>query len=91
MMRGELLERISVDPNICHGKPCFKGTRVMLSIVLDSLAEGSTPEEILRDYPTLKPEDIQAALVYVAYECVCPDPIGHSGSDRRKVSIGERG
>ena len=53
-MQGELLERISVDPNVCHGKPCFKGTRVMLSIVLDSLAEGSTSEEILEDYPTLK-------------------------------------
>jgi len=66
MTREELLERISVDPNICHGKPCFKGTRVMLSIVLDSLAEGSTPEEILGDYPTLKPEDIQAALAYAA-------------------------
>ena len=66
MIREELLERISVDPNICHGKPCFKGTRVMLSIVLDSLAEGSSPEEILADYPTLKPEDIQAALVYAA-------------------------
>jgi len=54
MTREELLERISVDPNICHGKPCFKGTRVMLSIVLDSLAEGSTPEEILGDYPNTK-------------------------------------
>jgi len=66
MTRDELLSRISVDPNICHGKPCFKGTRVMLSVVLDSLAEGSSPEEILADYPTLKPEDIQAALAYAA-------------------------
>ena len=66
MTREELWERISVNPNICHGKPCFKGTRVMLSIVLDSLAEGSTPAEILADYPTLKTEDIQAALAYAA-------------------------
>lgn len=66
MTLEELLERISVDQNICHGKPCFKGTRVMLSIVLDSLAEGSTPEEILADYPTLEPEDIQVALAYAA-------------------------
>ena len=58
MTREELLERISVDPNICHGKSCFKGTRVMLSIILDRLAEGSTPKEILEDYPTLEPEDI---------------------------------
>ncbi len=66
MTREELWERISVNPNICHGKPCFKGTRVMLSIVLDSLAEGSPPAEILADYPTLKSEDIQAALAYAA-------------------------
>jgi len=66
MTREELLHRITADPNICHGKPCFKGTRVMLSVVLDSLAEGAKPEEILADYPTLKPEDIQAALAYAA-------------------------
>lgn len=66
MTREELLQRISVDPSICHGKPCFKGTRVMLSVVLDSLAEGATAEGILADYPTLKPKDIQAALAYAA-------------------------
>jgi len=55
MTREELLERISVDPNICHGKPCFKGARVTLSIVLDSLAEGSTPEEILYQLPIEEP------------------------------------
>jgi len=66
MTREELLRRVSVDPTICHGKPCFKGTRVMLSVVLDSLAEGATPEQILADYPTLKPEDIQTALAYAA-------------------------
>jgi len=66
MTREELLQRISVDPNICHGKPCLKGTRIMLSVVLDSLAEGSTREEILADYPTLGQQDIQAALVYAA-------------------------
>ncbi len=66
MTQDKLWERISVAPNICHGKPCFKGTRVMLSIVLDSLAEGATPAEILADYPTLKSEDIQAALAYAA-------------------------
>lgn len=66
MTREQLLERITVDPRICHGKPCFKGTRVMLSVVLDSLAEGSTPEEILADFPTLRREDIQAALAYAA-------------------------
>ena len=66
MTREDLLQRISVDLNICHGKPCFRGTRVMLSVVLDSLAEGATAEAVLADYPTLKSEDIQAALAYAA-------------------------
>ena len=66
MDREELLKRVSADPDICHGKPCFAGTRVPLSVVLDSLAEGSSPEEILKDYPALKGEDIQAALAYAA-------------------------
>ncbi|MBC7226857.1 MAG: DUF433 domain-containing protein [Thermoflexales bacterium] len=64
MREEELLDRIVIDPNICHGRPCIKGTRVMVSVILDSLAEGATPEEILKDYPTLQLEDIQAALAY---------------------------
>ena len=59
-------ERISVDPNICHGKVCIKGTRIMVSVVLDNLAAGEPAEVILRSYPTLKPKDIQAALWYAA-------------------------
>ncbi len=59
-------ERISVDANICHGKPCLKGTRVMVSVVLDNLAAGEPVEAILKSYPTLKPEDIQASLSYAA-------------------------
>lgn len=66
MAKRDLLERISSDPEICHGKACIKGTRIMVSIILDSLAEGSTAEEILKDYPSLKPEDIQAAFAYAA-------------------------
>ena len=62
----EYMDRIIADANICHGKPCFRGTRVMVSIVLDSLAAGMTAEEILDEYPTLKPEDIRAALQYAA-------------------------
>lgn len=60
-------ERISVDPEICHGKPCIKGTRVMVSIVLDYLSAGESEEEILKQYPTLKPEDIRAAVAYAAW------------------------
>jgi uncharacterized protein (DUF433 family) len=59
-------ERISVDPMICHGKPCIKGTRIMVSIVLDNLAAGEGVDTILRSYPILKAEDIQASLDYAA-------------------------
>ena len=67
-------ERISVDPKICHGKACIKGTRVMVSVVLDNLAAGETPEEIMRGYH-LEREDIEAALHYaaeLAHERVVP-------------------
>ena len=57
-------ERISVDPNVCHGKACVKGTRIMVSVVLDNLAAGEPAERILKNYPTLKAEDIQACLAY---------------------------
>ena len=60
-------ERISVDPEICHGKPCIKGTRVMVSIILDYLSAGESEEEILKQYPTLKTEDIRAAVAYAAW------------------------
>lgn len=59
-------ERISVDPNICHGKVCIKGTRIMVSVILDNLAAGKPVDAILRSYPTLEPEDIQVALWYAA-------------------------
>ncbi len=62
----KLLDRISTDPNVCHGKACIKGTRIMVSIILDNLAEGRTEKEILEDYPSLKKEDIKAALVYAS-------------------------
>jgi uncharacterized protein (DUF433 family) len=57
---------LSTDPGVCAGQLCAKGTRVLLTNILDSLAEGATQTEILRSYPTLKPEHIQAALAYAA-------------------------
>ncbi|MDH7578893.1 MAG: DUF433 domain-containing protein [Bacillota bacterium] len=60
----DLLERIAVDPSVCHGKACIKGTRIPVSVILDNLAAGSSKEEILRSYPSLTPEDIQAAIAY---------------------------
>lgn len=59
-------DHITVDPAVCHGVPCFRGTRVMVSVVLDNLAAGGTVKEILRDYPSLRPEAIPAAIAYAA-------------------------
>jgi uncharacterized protein (DUF433 family) len=59
-------ERITVDPGICHGMACIKGTRVMVSVILDNLAVNLGPDEILRSYPALRREDIQAAIAYAA-------------------------
>ena len=59
-------DRISVDPDVCHGKVCIKGTRIMVSIILDNLAVGEEVSTILRSYPTLQAEDIQAALQYAS-------------------------
>ena len=57
---------LSSNPKVCAGQLCAKGTRVLVTNILDSLAEGATQGEILRSYPTLKPEHIQAALSYAA-------------------------
>lgn len=61
-----LLQRISVDPNICFGKPCIRGTRIWVSLILDFLANGMTIEEILAEYPQLTAEDIRATIAYGA-------------------------
>ena len=61
-----LLQRISADPAICFGKPCIRGTRIWVSLLLDFLASGSTIEQILADYPHLTREDILAAIAYGA-------------------------
>ncbi len=59
-------ERIVRDKQICGGEPVFKGTRVTLRTVLASLADGDVAEEILGDFPSLRPEDIQAAIAFAA-------------------------
>ena len=68
---------ISSDPQIMHGTVCFRGTRIPVSVVLDNLADGETPERILDQFPTLKPEHIPAAIAYaaeLARERVLPIP-----------------
>jgi uncharacterized protein (DUF433 family) len=59
------LDRISVDPTVCHGKACIRGSRVMVSVVLDNLAAGETSEQIATAY-RLTVEDVQAAIAYAA-------------------------
>ena len=61
-----LLERITIDPNICFGKPTIRGTRIWVSLLLDFLANGMMAEEILEEYPHLKMDDIRAAIAYGA-------------------------
>ncbi len=57
---------IVVDPTICHGKACVKDTRIMVSVILDNLATGLSPDEILHSYPSLSREAVQAAITYAA-------------------------
>lgn len=59
-------ERITVDPAVCHGQACIKGTRILVAVVLDNLATGMPADEILRSYPSLAALDIQAAVAYAA-------------------------
>ncbi len=66
MRRDELLARISIDPKICFGKPCIRGHRIWVSLILDFLASGSSSDDILLAYPQLSREDIQACLAYGA-------------------------
>ena len=66
MRDPQLLSRISIDPNICSGKPCIKGHRIWVSLMLDFLASGATITEILEEYPQLEMEDILACIAYGA-------------------------
>ncbi len=66
MTRKELLSRISIDPNVCFGKPCIKGTRIWVSLVLDFLASGWSIQDVLDNYPGLKEADVLACIAYGA-------------------------
>jgi uncharacterized protein (DUF433 family) len=63
---NDLLSRISIDPQVCFGKPCIRGTRIWVSLLLDLLASGATVDEILEEYPQLKREDVLASIAYGA-------------------------
>lgn len=63
------MDRISIDPEIMHGKPCVKGTRIPVSLIVTMVAEGLAFQEIIADYPSLTEEDIKAAIKYAASQC----------------------
>ena len=67
--------RISVDPAVCHGQACVAGTRVLVTVVLDGLAEGLTPQQVVQEYPTITLADVGACLAYaaeLAHDCTIP-------------------
>jgi uncharacterized protein (DUF433 family) len=66
MSREELLARISINPEICFGKPCIRGHRIWVSLILDFLANGASVQDILQDYPQLEGADIMACIAYGA-------------------------
>jgi uncharacterized protein (DUF433 family) len=66
MTREELLSRISINPNVCFGKPCIRGHRIWVSLILDLLASGTSVAEILEDYPGLEEADVLACIAYGA-------------------------
>jgi uncharacterized protein (DUF433 family) len=66
MAQQELMSRVVADPDVCGGQPCIRGTRIYIAIILHSLAEGLTPEQIIEEYPQLTLEDIRGALAYAA-------------------------
>ena len=73
-----MIERISISPDVCHGKPVIKGTRVLVANILGSLGSGESVEEVLEDYPGLTREDVLAALQFGGelsqFEVVVPEP-----------------
>ncbi|MEP6515603.1 DUF433 domain-containing protein [Microcoleus vaginatus] len=65
-MDNQLLQRITVDPNICHGKPCIRGLRYPVELIIELLSSGMNAKEIIDDYDDLEHEDILAALLFAA-------------------------
>jgi uncharacterized protein (DUF433 family) len=66
MVQEELMSRVVIDPDVCGGQPCIRGTRIYIAIILDSLAEGLPPEQIIEEYPQLTLDDMRGALAYAA-------------------------
>ena len=66
MSTSDLLARITIDPQICHGKPCVRGLRYPVEFLLELLSAGTTAEQVLADYPDLEPDDLRAVYAYAA-------------------------
>ena len=74
---NSVLERISIDPDVCFGRPCVKGTRIWVSLILDFLASGESETDIIKAYPQLAAEDVRACIAYgaeLARERIVPVP-----------------
>jgi uncharacterized protein (DUF433 family) len=85
MVKNELLSRISIRPDVCFGKPCIKGHRIWVSLILDLLASGMTIEEVLEDYPGITKEDVLACIAYgaeMSRERYVDVPIGAAHEDQ---------
>lgn len=81
MTREELLSRITIDPSICFGKPCIRGHRIWVSLILDLLADGTSTAEILQEYPGLDENDVRACIAYgaeMARERYIDVPLGNA-------------
>ncbi len=81
MTQNNLLSRISIESNICFGKPCIRGHRIWVSLILDFLAGGMTVEELLEEYPGIEREDILACIAYaaeLARDCYVEIPVGET-------------
>jgi uncharacterized protein (DUF433 family) len=78
LLMNALLDRISIDPEVCGGKPCIRGTRLWVSLILDFLADGMTEAELLEEYPQLTHQDVMAAIAYgaeMSRERILPVPL----------------
>jgi uncharacterized protein (DUF433 family) len=78
MARVDWRDRVVIDPDVHHGDPCIKGTRIPVSVIVGSIADGMSPDEVRAAYPQLSLQDIQAALAYAAevlrHEVIAPTP-----------------
>ena len=74
-----MVERVSISPDVCHGKPVIRGTRILVANILGSLGAGESVDEVLEDYPSLTREDVLAALQFAGelsnFEVVTTDPV----------------